>query len=114
MVIPASSFSIVTEAVVSKLSGVIFAAPNWPESAIVKQPACAAAINSSGFVPLPFSKRVEKEYCAFERVPICNICGAQLAGKRHREAARVRRGDQLFRIRALAILKTSGKRILRV
>src|ERR1700730_11878930 len=38
-----------------------------PESAMVKQPACAAAINSSGFVPMPFSNRVENEYCAFER-----------------------------------------------
>src|SRR5918993_644464 len=37
------------------------------ESAIEKQPACAAAINSSGFVPLPSSKRVLKEYCVSER-----------------------------------------------
>src|SRR5580704_1474878 len=34
---------------------------------MVKQPACAAAINSSGFVPMPFSNRVENEYCALER-----------------------------------------------
>ncbi|HZL70006.1 MAG TPA: hypothetical protein VFC29_22060 [Candidatus Limnocylindrales bacterium] len=27
-----------------------------------KQPACAAAISSSGFVPAPFSKRVLKEF----------------------------------------------------
>src|SRR2546423_13425623 len=32
------------------------------ESAMLKQPACAAPISSSGFVPGPFSKRVPKEY----------------------------------------------------
>src|SRR5271166_5889091 len=44
--------------------------PSCAESAIVKQPACAAAISSSGFVPLPLSKRVPKEYCVSERVPL--------------------------------------------
>jgi len=34
---------------------------NPTESAIEKQPASAAPISSSGFVPLPFSKRDEKE-----------------------------------------------------
>src|SRR5208282_2032575 len=67
---PASSFSSVTEAVVSRLSGVMPALPSCAESAMVKQPACAAAINSSGFVPRPFSKRVENEYCAFESTPL--------------------------------------------
>ena len=33
-----------------------------PERAIEKQPACAAAMSSSGFVPLPSSKRVLNEY----------------------------------------------------
>ena len=32
---------------------------------MLKQPKWAAAINSSGFVPIPFSKRVENEYCTF-------------------------------------------------
>src|SRR6266550_3485609 len=67
---PASSFSSVTAAVVSRLSGVMPAFPSCAESAIVKQPACAAAINSSGFVPAPFSNRVENEYCVFERTPL--------------------------------------------
>src|SRR6185437_10411509 len=44
--------------------------PNWPESAMLKQPACAAATSSSGFVPTPFSKRVEKEYCVSFRTPL--------------------------------------------
>src|SRR3569833_4665396 len=44
--------------------------PNWPESAMLKQPACAAAISSSGFVPTPFSKRVEKEYWVSFRTPL--------------------------------------------
>src|SRR5579863_3557017 len=47
-------------------SGVMPAPPSWAESAMLKHPACAAAINSSGLVPMPFSKRVEKEYCALE------------------------------------------------
>ena len=33
-----------------------------PDSAIEKQPAWAAPISSSGFVPVPSSKREEKEY----------------------------------------------------
>src|SRR5580658_920940 len=45
--------------------------PSCAESAIVKQPACAAAISSSGFVPLPLSKRVPKEYGVSERTPLC-------------------------------------------
>src|SRR5438874_10418544 len=36
---------------------------------IVKHPACAAAISSSGFVPFSFSKRVLKEYGVFESTP---------------------------------------------
>src|SRR3984893_12199551 len=67
---PASSFSSVTAAAVSRLSGGMPALPSCAESAIVKHPACAAAINSSGFVPAPFSKRVENEYCVFERTPL--------------------------------------------
>src|SRR6266540_3834776 len=52
------------------LSAVRPACPSCPESAIEKQPACAAAINSSGFVPLPSSKRVLNEYFAFSRTPL--------------------------------------------
>jgi hypothetical protein len=36
----------------------------------VKHPACAAAINSSGLVPLAFSKRVVNEYGVFESTPL--------------------------------------------
>src|SRR5437667_2316892 len=41
------------------------------ESAIVKQPACAAAINSSGFVPLPSPNRAANEYGVSLSVPLC-------------------------------------------
>ena len=37
---------------------------------MVKQPACAAAINSSGFVPTPFSNRVPNEYAVSFRAPL--------------------------------------------
>src|SRR5580693_1643975 len=70
MLNPSPTFSNEIVAVVSILSAFSPTAPSWPESAIVKHPACAAAINSSGFVPLPFSNRVEKEYCALESVPL--------------------------------------------
>src|SRR5262249_43970185 len=59
---PASSLSNVTVAVVSSFSGVKPAFPNCADSAIAKQPACAAAINSSGLVPFPLSDLVENEY----------------------------------------------------
>jgi hypothetical protein len=40
-----------------------------------KQPACAAAMSSSGFVPVPVSKRVLKEYCAPFNTPLSvEIC----------------------------------------
>src|SRR6185437_307712 len=68
---PSSVFSIVTTAVVLISSGLISALVNCAESAIVKQPACAAAISSSGFVPAPFSNRVLKLYCASLRTPLC-------------------------------------------
>src|ERR1039458_1166079 len=50
--------------------GVKPALPSSAENAIEKQPACAAAINSSGFVPTPFSKRVLNEYCVCLSVPL--------------------------------------------
>jgi hypothetical protein len=34
---------------------------------MLKQPACAAAINCSGFVPTPSSKRLLNEYCVLFR-----------------------------------------------
>src|SRR5881394_3646179 len=58
---PASVFSIVTAAEVRIDSAVMPAFPSWPESAIEKQPACAAPISSSGFVPFSFSRRVVKD-----------------------------------------------------
>jgi UMF1 family MFS transporter len=59
-VMPASVFSSVTVAVVAILSALRFAWPSWPESAIEKQAACAAAISSSGSVLPPDSKRLAK------------------------------------------------------
>jgi hypothetical protein len=44
------------------LSAVMPALPSCADSAMLKHPAWAAAISSSGFVPIPFSKRVLKEY----------------------------------------------------
>jgi hypothetical protein len=51
----------VSVAVVAMLDAVKLAAPNCPDKAMEKHPACAAAINSSGFVPGVFSNRVLKE-----------------------------------------------------
>src|ERR1700731_4586952 len=45
------------------------AACNRKAKAIVKHPACAAAINSSGLVPSWFSKRVLYEYGVFASTP---------------------------------------------
>src|SRR5215217_3312521 len=52
------------------LSAVRPAWASWAESAIEKQPACAAASSSSGLVPLPSSKRVWNEYAELERTPL--------------------------------------------
>ena len=57
---PMSSFTIVTVAVVAMRSAFRFTAPSCPENAIEKQPACAAATSSSGFVPGASSKRMLK------------------------------------------------------
>src|SRR5580692_6103123 len=67
---PSPTFSSDTVAVVSSFCAVIPAPPSCAESAMVKHPACAAANNSSGFVPTPFSKRVLKEYCVCFKVPL--------------------------------------------
>src|SRR5882762_11625973 len=70
MLNPSPTLSNVIVAVVSSFSAVNPAAPSCPERAIVKQPACAAASNSSGLVPTPFSNRVLKEYCVCLRTPL--------------------------------------------
>ncbi len=57
---PASSFSRTTVADVLTDSGVIDALPSSADVAIEKQAEWAAAISSSGFVPLAPSKRVIK------------------------------------------------------
>src|SRR5690606_31586541 len=59
---PSPTFSTCTFAVVSIRSGWTPARPSTPDSAIEKQPACAAAISSSGFVPGASSKRDPNEY----------------------------------------------------
>src|SRR5262249_1961837 len=69
MVHPESSFSIVRVILVLMLSGVRLAPPNCSDTAIQKQAAGAAAINSSGFVPGEFSNRVVNEYGVFESTP---------------------------------------------
>src|SRR5207302_6607733 len=69
MVQPESSFSRLSVTLVLMLSGVRLAPPSCAESAIEKQAACAAAINSSGFVPGPFSNREVNEYCVSFSAP---------------------------------------------
>jgi hypothetical protein len=61
MVKPPPSGSMLTFASVASFSAEWPAASSWNASAMVKQPACAAAISSSGLVPGPFSKRVLNE-----------------------------------------------------
>ena len=65
-----STCSKVSVACVESSSGLKPSAPRNAERAIVKQPAWAAAISSSGFVPTPFSKRVENEYCVCFSTPL--------------------------------------------
>src|SRR6266704_6531932 len=67
---PSGSLSSEMVAVVSSLVAVMPALPSCAESAIVKQPACAAASSSSGLVPTPFSNRVLKEYCVCFSTPL--------------------------------------------
>src|SRR5258708_3460796 len=64
------TFSRLTVALVSSFCAVRPAPPSCAESAMVKQPACAAASSSSGLVPTPFSKRVLKEYWVCFRTPL--------------------------------------------
>ena len=58
---PSGCFSRLIAQEVSMLSAVRPACASCAESAIEKQPACAAARSSSGFVPFPSSKRVWNE-----------------------------------------------------
>src|SRR6267378_3673089 len=67
---PSGSFASEIVAVVSSLLAVMPALPSCAESAMVKQPACAAARSSSGLVPTPFSNRVLNEYCVCLRTPL--------------------------------------------
>src|SRR6185312_15837620 len=54
---------------VASSAGVCPARSSWKASAMVKQPAWAAAISSSGFVPFSLSKRVLNEYGVAARTP---------------------------------------------
>src|ERR1700719_3696283 len=67
---PSPTLARVMVAVVSSFCAVMPALPSCAESAIVKHPACAAANNSSGLVPTPFSKRVLKEYGVCFNTPL--------------------------------------------
>src|SRR5258708_557959 len=67
---PSPTFSSEIVQVVSSFEAIMPASPSCLESAIVKQPAWAAASSSSGLVPTPFSKRVENEYCVSFNVPL--------------------------------------------
>src|SRR6185312_12508922 len=67
---PPPDFSSVTVAFVRMLCATRPASASCADSAIEKQPACAAAINSSGLVPGAFSKRVPNEYWVFDRTPL--------------------------------------------
>src|SRR5579872_6984683 len=70
MVHPESNFSRVRVALVLMLSGVSPAVPSCAESAMEKQPACAAAISSSGLVPGWSPKRVPNENGVLENTPL--------------------------------------------
>src|SRR5947207_85516 len=70
---PPSTCSIETTALVSRLSAGLPAPVSWNASAIVKQLACAAAINSSGLVPFSSPNRRENEYGVPERTPLCVV-----------------------------------------
>src|SRR6185437_7707654 len=66
---PCPSGSSVTAASVASSVGENPAPSSWKASAMVKHPACAAAISSSGFVPFSLSKRVLNEYGVAARTP---------------------------------------------
>ena len=66
-----STVSIVSRASVSMAVAVKPALLSVNDSAIVKQPAWAAAMSSSGFVPLPSPNRALNEYGVSRSVPLC-------------------------------------------
>src|SRR5271165_326962 len=63
-------FSKLSSAEVLRVSAVNPAPSRAAESAIVKQPAWAAAMSSSGFVPEPLANRDVKEYGVCRRTPL--------------------------------------------
>jgi hypothetical protein len=65
-------FSKVMEQVVSMDSGVNPAAPSTNASFMLKHPECAAATNSSGFVPVPCSNLERYEYWVLAKCRIVN------------------------------------------
>src|SRR5271155_2236881 len=67
---PSATLSNVTSAFVSMCSAFSRASPRMSDSAIVKQPAWAAPINSSGFVPGLPSKRLVKPYGYLSSAPL--------------------------------------------
>src|SRR6185437_15252092 len=67
---PSPIFSSVTVAEVSIESGSMPALPSSSDSAIEKQAACAAAMSSSGLVPLSPSKREPTEYPSASSAPL--------------------------------------------
>ncbi len=67
---PSACLSRVMVQVVSMLSAVRCACASCAERAIEKHPACAAASNSSGFVPGASSNRVWNEYGVLENTPL--------------------------------------------
>src|SRR5690349_15321825 len=70
MVQPESSLSMLSVALVLMLSGVNPALPSCADRAMEKQPACAAAISSSGLVPGWSPKRVPNEKGVLENTPL--------------------------------------------
>src|SRR5262245_20395149 len=67
---PPPSCSMVRSALVCSVSGGCPAPLRRNASAIVKQPACAAAMSSSGLVPLPSPNRAVNEYGVSASVPL--------------------------------------------
>src|SRR5271163_2231785 len=67
---PSATLSSVTSALVSICSAFSWASPKMSDSAIVKQPAWAAPISSSGFVPGFPSKRLAKPYGYLSSAPL--------------------------------------------
>ena len=70
---PPDSCSIVSVALQSRLSGGWPAPLSWKAVAMLKQPAWAAAISSSGLVPFSSPKRILKLYGVSFSVPLCVV-----------------------------------------